>query len=434
MTTPQVIHHPLKISKKALEIIKTLQAAGYEAYAVGGCVRDQLVGKMPKDFDVATNAHPEEIKPLFKRCLLIGKRFRLAHVYFGREFIEVATFRGNGDDSTHQQAAATGLIVRDNHFGSIEEDAVRRDFTANALYYNPSDQTIIDYCGGLEDIKQGQLKLIGEPDVRFREDPVRMLRAIRFANKLNLKLSSELLAAIQTMHPLLGHIPAGRMFDEYGKLFLHAQAKKNFDTLRKFNLLQYFFPALDTFLKQDTLSNHSTLKMIEEALHNTDDRIIEEKGVNPIFLISVMLWHDFQQKKPYFLAQGHEGHIAETAAINYALDQQIRYTAFPKRLGATIRAIWALQRPLEQRRPRQIHKILANPKFRAAFDFLLLRCHAAEVPEALCHWWEDIQLKTGSERGEMIQALVHKRSKKRKKNRKTSSSSNQSTLRDDADS
>ena len=406
----QSLQVALNSSRAASTVIETLQASGFEAYLVGGCVRDQLLGSRPKDFDVATNATPEQIKPLFDRCILIGKRFRLAHVYFGREMIEVATFRGHQEDSEHQlHSEDTGMILRDNHFGTIEEDAIRRDFTVNALYYNPTTQTVLDYCGGLEDIQKRRLKLIGDPQVRFREDPVRMLRAVRFATKLNLQLEPEVQSGILELSHLLNPIAPGRLFDEYGKFFLHGLAQKNFEALKKYRLLEYLLP---------TAAHAKPHSMWLQALKNTDERLASGKGINPIFLISVLLWHPYQTLKSRWIEEGLDPPTAETDAANRVIENQVRRTAFPKHLGMMMREMWQLQRLLEMRKGRMIEPVLTHPRFRAAYDLLLLRGESGEVSSEICAFWTEIQTEPEAVRAGRIQALLRKEPKRHRRSKR----------------
>lgn len=359
-----------QINGNALKVLYRLHNAGFSAYLVGGCIRDLLLGITPKDFDIATNASPEEIKNLFYNCRLIGRRFRLAHIHFGRDIIEVATFRG-----THvreQLQNAHGMILRDNVYGKIEEDVLRRDFTINALYYNIADFSVMDFVGGLEDLKRGQLNLIGNPEVRYREDPVRMLRAIRFAAKLNFKIHPRSGDPIRTMGNLLANIPAARLFEEYSKLFLTGNAKATYMLLHDYDVLKYLFPHTAKLPKDSQL--------ILEALENTDKRVAEDKSVAPGFLLAVFNWHTHQD-----LCK----HMHSREAIDSILREQQKIIAIPRRFVSMVRDIWEVQIRLEKRRSaKQVETLYALAKFRAAYDFLLLRANSDEKAKKAALWWQ----------------------------------------------
>jgi len=395
------------IDKPALDVLYGLKRAGYEAYLVGGCVRDLLLGLEPKDFDVVTNAEPEQIKAVFKRnCQLIGRRFRLAHVRFGRTVIEVATFRGQGNGQNRQdyfgrngkksgkarEVDDTGRLVRDNVYGTIEEDVWRRDFTVNALYYNIRDYSIVDYTGGLEDIKRGELRLIGDPDTRYREDPVRMIRAIRFAAKLGFKIEKETEQPIAELAELFDDVSNARLFEEVLKLFHSGVAVQVFEKLRHFGLFGYLFPLTDKMLENE--SEGFPRMLVIEALKSTDARIRSGKSVNPSFLFSAMLWESMQQRKKVHLADGLPPQDAFHAAANDVIDQQIKRTAIPKRFTAQMRDIWNLQHRLPKRHGSNAQKLQEHPRFRAAYDFLGIRVAAGEDDLAdLFAWWTEYQEK-----------------------------------------
>ncbi|MDO8953928.1 MAG: polynucleotide adenylyltransferase PcnB [Gammaproteobacteria bacterium] len=379
---------PSDFHPHALQIIKTLQDGGYQAFIVGGGVRDQLVSLHPKDFDIATNATPEQVKGLFNHCLIIGRRFRLAHVYFKRHIFEVATFRR---DHTHavdvnQASHRDGIITRDNVYGSVEEDALRRDFTVNALYYNPADNSICDYTDGIGDFKAKQIRVIGNPVARFKEDPVRILRAIRIATKLSFTLEPETERAIAETLPFLDQMPGARLFDEYTKLFLHGHAIGNFAVLNKHHIFITLFPATIAYVDDANFT-----KLAGIALRNTDYRYIEQKGVNPAFLISVFLWRAVTLRQQEFMQAGELKLEAFNHAATEILSSQLKRMAMPKRFSANIREIWSLQHVLENRRPKLVEKVLTHPRFRAAYDFLYLRGEIGEVPMALVQWWEKLQ-------------------------------------------
>jgi poly(A) polymerase len=393
---------PADFHPHALQIVKTLQDAGFEAYIVGGGVRDQLVDLHPKDFDIATSATPEQIKPLFNHCLLIGRRFRLAHVYFKRHIYEVATFRRDHSHASDENEAShrDGIITRDNVFGTIAEDAVRRDFSINALYYNPSDNTILDFTNGIADLKAKQVRLIGNPEARYKEDPVRILRAIRIATKLGFKLEPETDRAIAETLPLLEQMPGARLFDEYTKLFLHGHAKTNFLILNKYQAFASLFPPAAPYLADAIFS-----KIVDIALCNTDKRYLEDKGINPAFLISVFLWVAVNHTKLGLIKSGQPKGEAFHNAASSVLSTQLQRMAMPKRFSSNIREIWSLQHVLETRRPKMVEKILSHPRFRAAYDFLYIRGEIGEVPMSLVHWWERIQALDHEDKVSMIKSL-----------------------------
>lgn len=391
--------HPISrndISDNALKVLYRLHNAGFDAYLVGGCVRDILLGLQPKDFDVATNAKPEEIKALFNNCRLIGRRFRLAHIVFGRDVIEVATFRGHHSDdeapaNNLSKQNEEGMLLRDNVYGSIEEDAQRRDFTVNALYYSIADFAIYDYANGLADLEQGLLRLIGDPEQRYREDPVRMLRAVRFATKLGLRIEDETRKPIKPLSGLLDNIPAARLFEEFLKLFLHRRAEANFELLLELNLFQYLFPVLKSALKNpDSLE----YRMVRQAFIDTDVRLNDDKGVNPAYLFAAILWYPVAARADeIILESGLSEFDAYQVAAADALSRQSRSISIPKRFSLPMRDIWLLQLRLRQTHPKRAIRLLSHPKFRAGYDFLLLRARveADEELAALGKFWTDFQ-------------------------------------------
>jgi len=391
------------IDPHALAVIQGLQKAGFEAYIVGGGVRDQMVGLKPKDFDIATNATPEEVTSVFDNCRLIGRRFRLAHVFFRRHIIEVATYRRDhtyAKDTQDAQQHKSGMIVRDNVYGTLEEDAIRRDFTINAIYYNPTHSQIIDHCNGLKDIKSRTVRLIGQANARFQEDPVRILRAIRIANKLGFRLANDLKKAIPHTIQGLTNVPAARLFDEYTKLFLHGKGQLNFKTLQHFQAFEVLFPLTKSYLAQPACK-----QLVELALDNTDKRYAQAKPINPAFLVAVFLWLPLQTRKQTLSQAGMLYSDATIKAAAEILSIQLQHTAMPKRLTTVIREIWLLQDHLERRRSRQIITLLEHPRFRAAYDFLLLRQSIAEVPETLTNWWTQIQEVDWSQRQKLIYSV-----------------------------
>jgi len=381
------------ISKPALKVLYRLKDAGYQAFLVGGGVRDLLLGQQPKDFDVATDARPEEVRALFGNSRLIGRRFRLAHVRFGREIIEVATFRGtgNGDQQDGEHVIhESGRILKDNAWGSIEEDAIRRDFTVNALYYNIADFSIWDFAGGVDDIEHGWLRLIGDPETRYREDPVRMLRAARLAAKLGLELHPEAAAPVPRLADLLDSVPPARLFDEFLKLFQSGHALESYHKLVKFGLFEHLFPVTADVLADESQADFREL--IELALANTDRRVAEELPVTPMFLFAVLLWRPVQRRAAELrdaegLPPGRA--LAEAAAEINA--QQVARVALPKRFSLPMREVLQLQARFEDQRPRRVRGLLQHKRFRAAYDLMLLRAEIGEVPAELAEFWTDAQ-------------------------------------------
>lgn len=399
------------ISPSALKVLYRLKDAGYEAYLVGGCIRDLLMGLQPKDFDVVTNAHPEQVRQVFKNCRLIGRRFRLAHVVFGREIIEVATFRGHhsgGDDEDTSSAGLQsdhGQILRDNVYGTIDEDAERRDFTINALYYSVSDFAIYDFANGIEAIKQRRIELIGDPETRYREDPVRMLRAIRFATKLNMEIAPATAEPIHELAVLLKNIPSARLFDESLKLLLAGKAFDNFIMLRDFGILKQLLPLVHKVLKQD--SEGKVFQLITSALQDTDERVAQDKPVTPAFIYAALLWYPVELRAQTLLI---ESGLNELDAINIAmtevLDETCRQMGIPKRFTLGIRDIWSLQGRLSKRAGRRAFKLMEQPKFRGAYDFLQLRGKAEGGSTAeLAFWWQQFVHADESDREALVSNL-----------------------------
>lgn len=391
------------ISRNALKVLYRLKNAGYAAYLVGGGVRDLSLGREPKDFDVATDAKPEEVKQLFRNCRLIGRRFRLAHVYFGCEIIEVATFRAlheaDGEAGDEARVLEDGRLLRDNVFGTIEEDALRRDFTVNALYYRIADFTLVDYVGGMADLQHGVLRLIGDAEVRYREDPVRMLRAARFAVKLGFRMHPETAGAIPRMAHLLSHIPPARLFDEVLKLFLTGMGLEVFECLRHHELFGYLFPDTEDVLARDEFG--SALGFLSRSLANTDRRIAEGKPVTPAFLFAALLWPRISQRLST-LGQTEAGPVQVIhEAAGEVLEHQLRTVSIPKRFSVPMREIWSLQPRFERRSGKRALRLLSHPRFRAAYDFMLLRAEAGEVDAELAHWWTQLQHSPLEQRAEM---------------------------------
>lgn len=380
------------ISENALKVLYRLHKSGHKAFLVGGGVRDLLLGLKPKDFDIATDATPDEVKKLFRNSRLVGRRFRLAHILFGRDIIEVATFRGHHSDEAQGKNVSSqsqeGMLLRDNVYGSIEEDAERRDFTVNALYYDIADFSIRDFCGGLQDLEQRRIDLIGDPETRYREDPVRMLRAVRFAVKLQMRISERTSAPIKQLAPLLKDIPAARLFEESLKLLLSGQGEETYQLLKQYNLLQQLYPILF-----DQVEDPKAQALIAAALRNTDERIAQDKRVTPAFIYSALLWYNVEQKAQEVMAEsGLPSNDAFLMAMNETLDFQIKSIAIPKRFTTTMRDIWMLQTRMSKRYGKHAYRILHHPKFRAAYDFLLLRgeIEGGDLIE-LGEWWTKFQ-------------------------------------------
>lgn len=387
-----------KISENALKVLYRLHKSGFQAFLVGGGVRDLLLGLNPKDFDVATNAHPEEIRELFRNSRLIGRRFRLAHIRFGRDIIEVATFRATSnsdeDDSQHSES---GRILRDNVYGEIDDDIWRRDFTVNALYYNIADFSVWDFTGGMDDVRSRTLRLIDDPWVRYREDPVRMLRAARFAAKLGFSLAPETEAPVHELGHLLRDVPAARLFDETLKLFQSGHASKSFDELVRYDLLQYLFPAAGSLLAED--ADGQVADFIRQGLANTDSRIADEQSVTPMFLYAVFLWPAIRRLAERLAADENMREFeAMQEAMFRVIAEQTARTALPKRFSIPMREMLALQRRFSTRRGVRAAGLLEHRRFRAAYDFLVLRSRCGEVEPELASFWTDVQEFSDEER------------------------------------
>jgi poly(A) polymerase len=389
------------ISENALKVLYRLHKAGYQACLVGGGVRDLILGLEPKDFDIATDASPEQVKALFRNCRLIGRRFRLAHVLFGREIIEVATFRGPGDGADEQRSSTDeGRILRDNVYGSIEEDALRRDFTLNALYYDIKDYSVLDYMNGMEDIKQGIIRIIGDPEQRYREDPVRMLRAARFAVKLGFKIHPETEQPLFELASLLDDISPSRLFDESIKLFLSGQALQTFEMLRHYGLFGRLYPLTEQELARE--EEGFPVMLVAQAMQNTDERLQQGKSVTPAFIYAALLWEPIralsariQQEDDLPVFPAMQKAIAKT------LSQQAKHTAIPKRFSIFMREVWQLQGRFDFMTGIRPYKLMSHPRFRAAYDFLLLRAGCGEVPEEIADWWTRFQDASSSQKKKM---------------------------------
>lgn len=376
-----------------------LHEAGFNAYLVGGCVRDLLLGYQPKDFDIATNARPEEIRKLFKNCRLIGKRFRLAHILFGSEVIEVATFRTHHQNAEEEQHARMrqGMIIRDNVFGPIEDDAVRRDFSINALYYNIADFSVVDYIGGMEDIKTQRLRMIGDPELRFREDPIRLLRAARFMGKLKLTISPETESPMTDLSFLLEHVSPSRLFSEVLKFFADGALLNTFHLLQRYKLFPKLFPQTASSLERPEV-----LKFIEMALANTDLRLQQKKTVSPAFLLAVFLWNPIKNLAHQEEVNGYPIYVAYEKSIHLVLKKQTERLSLTRVLQVAIQDICFLQHRFTQRFGARPYRALEHPRFRAAFDLLLLRADSGEDVRELADWWTTFQTQDPSSREKMI--------------------------------
>ncbi|KDB09078.1 poly(A) polymerase [Burkholderia sp. lig30] len=412
---PANVHRidPALISRNAVRVTDTLQQAGYRAFIVGGAVRDLLLGIAPKDFDVATDATPTEVQRLFRRARLIGRRFQIVHVQFGQELIEVSTFRAlvdapkdapagspQGADAQGAMPArrlkrdeldrrthavdASGRVLRDNVWGEQHEDAARRDFTINAMYYDPATQTVLDYHDGMADMRARLLRMIGDPATRYREDPVRMLRVVRFAAKLEFEIEQHTREPIQDLADLINNVPAARLFDEMLKLLLSGHALACLKQLRKEGLHHGLLPLLDVVLEQPQGEKFITL-----ALNNTDARVRAGKPVSPGFLFATLLWHDMRQRFEQYSADGEFPVPALHRAMDDVLDMQTEKLAIHKRYSADMREIWGLQLRLDKRSGRSALRLLEHPRFRAGYDFLLLRCESGELDAEVAQWWTD---------------------------------------------
>jgi len=387
---------------------------------VGGCVRDLLLGYEPKDFDIVTNASPDEILHLFRSSRRIGRRFELVHVRFGRDIIEVATYRGLPESNADEDKTESGRLLRDNVFGTQEEDALRRDITVNALYFNFHDFSVIDYVGGVTDLESGILRMIGNPETRFREDPVRMLRVLRFAAKLGFRIEEKTAAPIRKLGVLLDEVPAARRFEEVLKLFHGGNALTTFELLRQYGLFQYLFPMTEKSL-EDFETSYATI-FVPQALKNTDSRIIDGKPVTPAFLYAVMLWGPVRQRQEVLVERGSSPAEALRQASGEILSRQSAYTSIPRRFSVPMREIWNLQGRFERRRGKMAFRLAEHERFRAAYDFLLLRTESGELEPELSHWWTEFQEQADTGRREMVNRLTangdgkgRKRRRRRKK-------------------
>jgi len=406
------------VSENALKVLYRLKKAGYEAYLVGGCVRDLLLGREPKDFDVVTDAHPEQIRAVFRNCRLIGRRFRLAHVHFGQDIIEVATFRALQSDQPHgERVLENGRILRDNVYGTIEEDAFRRDFSVNALYYNISDFSVVDYVGGMDDHKAARLRLIGDPEQRYREDPVRMLRAVRFAVKLGFTIHPDSAAPIPKLAGLLHEIPPARLFDEVIKLLLSGYAVQTFEQLRHYGLFGALFPETERCLAREP--DGFPLTFLAKSLEQTDRRLADDKPVAPYFLFAALLWEPVRARARRLIESGHQSALAYQDAGNEIITRQLRLIALPKSIGLPVREVWSLQPRFEMTQGGRPFRLLGHPRFRAAYDFLLLRAETGEADPELAAWWTRFQVASEAEQRAMVRTGNRSPARTRTRKRRT---------------
>ena len=399
------------ISPNALKVLYRLKSAGFEAFLVGGSVRDLLLDRHPKDFDVVTNADPDQIQALFRNCRLIGRRFRLAHVRFGRDIVEVATFRAAGalpddDDRAHSDS---GRILRDNVYGTIDEDVWRRDFTVNALYYNITDFSIWDYVGGVADVRARTLRLIGDPEKRYREDPVRMLRAVRFAAKLDFTLAPETAAPIASLGELLNDVPPARLFDELLKLFQSGHAVRSFELLLEHDLLRYLFR--DTQVELETEDRERIIDFIRRGLANTDQRVRDDKPVTPMFLYALFLWFPIRALARRLESEGwNDGQAMLEASQRIVAAQQ---TAFPRRFSSPMKELLTMQWRFGHRHGARAARLLEHKRFRAAYDFLVLRASSGDAEQATVDWWTELQGMAPDEQSKLLNLSRGRRRRRR---------------------
>lgn len=397
------------ISPNALKVLNRLSSSGHEAYLVGGSVRDLLLHKSPKDFDVATGATPNQVKQLFRNARIIGRRFKLVHILYYREIIEVATFRGA--DKTETQVNHHGMVTQDNVYGTLEEDAWRRDFTVNSLYYNIADSTIIDFTGGVKDIQERQIRIIGHPQTRYQEDPVRMLRAIRFSAKLHFDIASETATGIHQLNHLIAQVSSSRLFEEMLKLYHCGEAETAHRLLEKYGLYQHLFPQLTKLLDSSYPINALTVF----ALENTDSRIRENKPVTPAFIYAILLWFPMVSRAEQLRQDGVDPLPALEQAMSLVIAEQNKVITIPKRHSQIIREIWLLQYRFARRTGNRAQHLLMHPRFRAAYDFLALRAFAGDESMALVEWWTTYQDADEATQAKMVAACSTPSAKKTKR-------------------
>ncbi len=404
------------ISANALKVLNRLNSSGYEAYLVGGSVRDLLVRKAPKDFDVATNATPNQIRKLFRNSRIIGRRFKLVHILFHRDIIEVATFRASQEDDEQQMVNERGMLVRDNVYGNIHDDAWRRDFTINALFYDVQHSAIIDLTGGFADIQSRTIRMIGDPDTRYKEDPVRMIRAIRFSAKLDFEMDPKTDKSIHTLAPSITHVSPSRLFDEVAKLYQCGAAQKVHYRMKETGMFSALFPQVGAI----SSSQFPTMEeLITIALESTDRRIHEEKPVNPAFLFAVFLWHPLLSKQQQLKDEGCEPLPALEQAMSYVMSYQSKTISIPKRFSMVIREIWLLQYRFTKRQGKRPFQLMAHPRFRAAYDFLAIRALSGDENMELADWWTQFQDVSEAEQIGMIKACSQDMPERKRRKRKS---------------
>ena len=411
---------PKMISRDARKVVEVLQEAGYEAYVVGGAVRDLLLGLKAKDFDVATDAKPAEVKSLFRRSRIIGRRFQIVHVQFSREIIEVTTFRSNENKSNdnrknHRQQTDSGMLTRDNVFGSLTDDASRRDLTINAMYYDPGDNSIHDFADGLGDIEKRIIRIMGDPATRFREDPVRMLRVVRFAAKLGFTIEPRTGKPMHKLAADLEHVSPPRLFDETLKLFMSGQGLASFWLLHEYGLFERIIPQVGGMMKD---TNGLTSKLIQQAFTNTDLRIRAEKRVTPAFIYAALLWPAVQKLAAHYRDRGNSAAYALSKASGEVIAKQISITAIPRRFTMPMREIWDLQLLLPRRGGHRAKRLAEHPRFRAAYDFVLLREQAGEELSGLGDWWTAYQDASEDMQEQMSRTVGDPGSNRKRRNRR----------------
>jgi poly(A) polymerase len=385
------------VSAGSLRTVETLQQRGYHAFIVGGAVRDLLAGEPPKDFDVATDATPEEVRQCFRRSRIIGRRFQIVHVMMGHETVEVTTFRGNHASGAKASTDSHGRLLRDNVFGSHKEDAARRDFTINALYFDPVAETIVDYHDGVADLEAKRLRTIGDAATRYREDPVRMLRAVRLAAKLGFSIDPAARNPFRALAPLIGNVPSARLIDEVLKLLMSGHALDALESLRSEGLHKALLPLLDA-----VLDDPRGERFIHAALRNADERIRERKTISPAFLFGALLWHEVLVQWEALKNEGEASFPALFQAMNSVLDRQAGKLAITRRVVGDIRDIWSIQPRFEQRSGKRPYALLERPRFRAAYDFMLLRVESGDLPAEIGNWWTDFIDADGVRRAELL--------------------------------
>ena len=413
-------HHRVSrkgINHNALKVLYRLQNSGHEAYLVGGCVRDLQLDLAPKDFDIATDATPEQIRKLFSNSRIIGRRFRIVHVTFGREIIEVTTFRGEADEdhSDHKQSAE-GMLLRDNVYGSLADDAKRRDFTINAMYYTAKDFSIKAYPQGMQDLEDKIIRIIGDAETRYREDPVRMLRAVRFAAKLGFSIESKTETPIRTMAPLLTHIAPARLFDELLKLLMSGKGRETWALLWTYDIVEPLLPLTHQVL--NCVEDDYYAIFIDMALRNTDDRINANKPVTPAFLYAALLWPAVRENATHNIEMGTPEIPAWHKAMAQVLERQVKTIAIPKRFSIPMKEIWELQLRLPKRSANRAEQLASHPRFRAAYDFLLLREEAGEQLNGLGRWWTEYQATNVDQRQNMVANLKNTKAPQKRKRRR----------------